>query len=514
MAASDNEQSGKGSEEIHGRKRGRETSVEPGLNQSTSGSAIAIPLKKNRTEPLGSVTSSRGTSPKGKDGSNGGVTATTSDETVKEVRKKVEDLSHDESVEALEDDMSDKEGAQTVTIAADVDQADSEAGRKRKLEDRTPSSQVLPEDSKRVKDADVEEPPVSAVPSVDMDRPKEGIEAASVPPATTTAAPVKKPQATFGSFASSSSPFSKVTTSTAGLDSSDVKALPDDVAQRVKEANALPTTSSSSSTSVSNAPVKRAQSSFGSFASSASPFSAVKHTSAFTAQPVASSSNATSHSASPFKSTTGSAFGNWSASASPFATPSRKPTPNVTGDEASKDEVPKDDDKQADATQDKQDHQNFGDILASTSGEAAAERQKLDVQHQDVPTGEEEENTIFQVRSKLHVMDGGAWKERGTGSLHLNIHKKDRSARLVMRAEGVLRLILNTPLYAGMKPELTDRYVKFAIVEEGKIRNIAIRTRNVDEAKGLFEAMQRYIPAKDKAETPPQVQEPVGEEAV
>lgn len=45
----------------------------------------------------------------------------------------------------------------------------------------------------------------------------------------------------------------------------------------------------------------------------------------------------------------------------------------------------------------------------------------------------------------------------------------------VMRAEGVLRLILNTPLYAGMKPELTDRYVKFAIVEEGKIRNIAIR---------------------------------------
>lgn len=27
-------------------------------------------------------------------------------------------------------------------------------------------------------------------------------------------------------------------------------------------------------------------------------------------------------------------------------------------------------------------------------------------------------------------MDNGAWKERGTGSLHLNVHKKDRSARL------------------------------------------------------------------------------------
>lgn len=30
----------------------------------------------------------------------------------------------------------------------------------------------------------------------------------------------------------------------------------------------------------------------------------------------------------------------------------------------------------------KRDEQNFGDILAATSGEASAERQKLDIQHQ------------------------------------------------------------------------------------------------------------------------------------
>jgi hypothetical protein len=114
-------------------------------------------LKKNRTEALASITSSRGTSPKSKDDSNGGLTATSSDETVKEVRQKVEDLSHDESVEALEDSMSEKGEVQTVTIEEEVDQAESEAGRKRKLEDRTPSSQVLPEDSKRVKDAEEEE---------------------------------------------------------------------------------------------------------------------------------------------------------------------------------------------------------------------------------------------------------------------------------------------------------------------------------------------------------------------
>jgi hypothetical protein len=36
-------------------------------------------------------------------------------------------------------------------------------------------------------------------------------------------------------------------------------------------------------------------------------------------------------------------------------------------------------------------------------------------------------------------------------------------------------------LYAGMKAELTDRYVKFPIMEEGKIHHIAIRV-NIDFA--------------------------------
>lgn len=112
-------------------------------------------------------------------------------------------------------------------------------------------------------------------------------------------------------------------------------------------------------------------------------------------------------------------------------------------------------------------------------------------------------------------MDGGAWKERGTGSLHLNVDKKDKSARLgqssrsadksptlisfchanpsVMRAEGVFRLILNAPLYAGMKVELTDRYVKFAIVEEGKIRNIAIRVRHSRFPVAAFRHADRHL---------------------
>lgn len=201
-------------------------------------------------------------------------------------------------------------------------------------------------------------------------------------PTKTAAGPAKKTQATFGSFASTASPFAKMAPPSSVQEGADNKVLPDDVAAKVKEANALPTPPASSETIAAKPSVKKPQASFGSFAASASPFSAVKHTSAFTSQPVASSSNATSHSASPFKAATGSAFGNWSASASPFATPSRKATPKAGGNEVGT-QGENEDDKDAEAAKGKQDNQNFGDILASTSGEASAEREKVDVQQQD-----------------------------------------------------------------------------------------------------------------------------------
>lgn len=43
-----------------------------------------------------------------------------------------------------------------------------------------------------------------------------------------------------------------------------------------------------------------------------------------------------------------------------------------------------------------------------------------------------------------------AWKERGRGDLHVNLNKAGSAARLVMRAKGNLRLILNAKIFPGM----------------------------------------------------------------
>lgn len=85
-----------------------------------------------------------------------------------------------------------------------------------------------------------------------------------------------------------------------------------------------------------------------------------------------------------------------------------------------------------------------------------------------VETGEEDEKTIFNARAKLYHFEK-EWKERGTGVLKVNIRyeanstadaeadleagaaKAERRARVIMRADGVHRVILNSPVFKEMQ---------------------------------------------------------------
>lgn len=43
-----------------------------------------------------------------------------------------------------------------------------------------------------------------------------------------------------------------------------------------------------------------------------------------------------------------------------------------------------------------------------------------------VHTGEEDEETVYQVRGKLYALSSqNQWKERGTGTLKLNVRRED-----------------------------------------------------------------------------------------
>lgn len=87
---------------------------------------------------------------------------------------------------------------------------------------------------------------------------------------------------------------------------------------------------------------------------------------------------------------------------------------------------------------------------------------------QEVPleTGEENEKAVFTADSVLFEFLGGGWKERGKGELKVNVSTSGTGkARLVMRARGNYRLILNASLFPDMKlANMEKRGITFACV--------------------------------------------------
>ena len=184
------------------------------------------------------------------------------------------------------------------------------------------------------------------------------------------------------------------------------------------------------------------QSTFASFASSASPFASSSSNSNSNTKAGITDKNATATTLSAF-----SAF----AKAAPAATPS---------------------------TESKE---SFNDKLASTQGTSLAKEhsdQKVTLAPQQTATGEEDEHTVLQIRSKLYILHDkeGNWKERGIGLFKLNRNSNGR-CRLIMRADGVLRVILNVVLFPKMPVQLAqDKFIRFSAPnEEHKLEHFTVK---------------------------------------
>ncbi|XP_042393461.1 ran-binding protein 1 homolog c-like [Zingiber officinale] len=70
-----------------------------------------------------------------------------------------------------------------------------------------------------------------------------------------------------------------------------------------------------------------------------------------------------------------------------------------------------------------------------------------------VTTGEEDEDVLLDLKSKLYRFDkeGNQWKERGTGNLKLLKHQKTKKVRLVMRQAKTLKICANHLVLPSMK---------------------------------------------------------------
>lgn len=85
-------------------------------------------------------------------------------------------------------------------------------------------------------------------------------------------------------------------------------------------------------------------------------------------------------------------------------------------------------------------------------------------------TGEEQEKVLFKAEAKLYEFEAKErkWQERGVGTFRLNQLNSDHSRnRLLMHVKTTLKLILNSPLFAGMSVMPMEKQpccVKFSAV--------------------------------------------------
>nr|CAD1829018.1 unnamed protein product [Ananas comosus var. bracteatus] len=115
----------------------------------------------------------------------------------------------------------------------------------------------------------------------------------------------------------------------------------------------------------------------------------------------------------------------------------------------------------------------FGSGTLNNSTSEPHKSSTVSMQQVPVETGEENEKSVFTADAVLFEYLEGGWKEKGKGELKLNVSKSsDEKARLVMRAKGIYKLILNASLYPDMSlKDMDKRGVTFACLNsagEGK----------------------------------------------
>ncbi|KAJ5569693.1 uncharacterized protein N7459_009123 [Penicillium hispanicum] len=117
---------------------------------------------------------------------------------------------------------------------------------------------------------------------------------------------------------------------------------------------------------------------------------------------------------------------------------------------------------------------------------------------QTIETGEEQESTIFTCKAKLFHFSNKEWKERGIGTFKVNVRENasgKTTGRMIMRADGALRVMLNSPIFKGMNygdahnnaPE--SKQILLASMEDGKTVPLLLRTGNEAYAKELYEVI-------------------------
>lgn len=137
-----------------------------------------------------------------------------------------------------------------------------------------------------------------------------------------------------------------------------------------------------------------------------------------------------------------------------------------------------------------------------------AQKRKYD--EVEITTGEEDERNILEINCKLFTFIENNYEERGRGILRLNDSKSKSHSRVVFRASGSLRLLLNTKVWRDqMCEQPSQKSLRLTAFDtNGVVKIYLVMGRNEDMSM-LFRALSSRIrKEKDRTPEPEEVQQP------
>lgn len=108
--------------------------------------------------------------------------------------------------------------------------------------------------------------------------------------------------------------------------------------------------------------------------------------------------------------------------------------------------------------------------------------------------GEEEEDSVYEKKAKVYELVNGEYKVQGVGPLRVLSHKTSKKARILVRAEGSGRIILNTLLRSQIKYSVEGKgQVKVIdFKSDGKPTTYIIRVKTQEDGENLRNILEEH----------------------
>ncbi|KAJ3406148.1 hypothetical protein CcCBS67573_g03466 [Chytriomyces confervae] len=112
--------------------------------------------------------------------------------------------------------------------------------------------------------------------------------------------------------------------------------------------------------------------------------------------------------------------------------------------------------------------------------------------------GEEGERTVHEVRCKAYVLRKAKWDDVGLGLLKLNTHRDTGKSRLILRADGSGRVLLNLAVFEGMnmkaEPNSGGKAVGFmGVGDGGALSKYLIRVKDGSQGEKMVNEVDTLL---------------------